>query len=72
MRGGRRGRTSLGGLLVLRLLLIANGLILAAIGALYLVWGARPGGLVVGSALVACGLGLLACVPLTDPYRRRR
>jgi hypothetical protein len=59
-------------LLVLRLLLIANGLTLLAIGALYAVYGSRPAGLAVGIGLVAAGLGLFACVPLTDPYRRRR
>ena len=70
--GRSRSRRTIGGLLVLRLLLIANGLILIAIGALYAVYGSRPAGLAVGIMLVAAGLGLFACVPLTDPYRRRR
>lgn len=72
-RGGTRSaERAIGGLLVLRLLLIANGLTLLAIGALYAVYGSRPTGLAVGIGLVAAGLGLFACVPLTDPYRRRR
>lgn len=68
----RSGGRAIGGLLVLRLLLIANGLVLLAIGALYVVYGSRPAGLGVGIGLAAAGLGLFACVPLTDPYRRRR
>jgi hypothetical protein len=66
------GGRAIGGLIVLRLLLIANGLILLAIGALYVVYGSRPAGLAVGITLVAAGVALWACVPLTDPYRRRR
>jgi hypothetical protein len=74
--GRRRSRhrlsRSIGGLLAVRLLLIGNGLILLAIGALYAVYGSRPAGLVVGAVLVALAVALFACVPLTDPYRRRR
>lgn len=44
---------------------------LLAIGALYLVYGSRPAGLVVGGVLVALALALVSCVPLTNPYRRR-
>jgi hypothetical protein len=65
-----RGSRSIGALLVIRVLLMANGVILVAIGALYALYGSRPAGLVVGGLLVALGLGLWACVPLTDPYRR--
>jgi hypothetical protein len=66
-----RGSRSIGALLVVRLLLISNGVILVAIGVLYALYGSRPAGLVVGGLLSALGLGLFACVPLTDPYRRR-
>ncbi len=45
---------------------------LAAAGALYGVYAARPGGLVVCGVLVFLALCLFACVPLTDPYRHRR
>lgn len=68
---GPRGSRSIGALLAVRLLLISNGVILIAIGVLYALYGSRPAGLVVGGLLVALGSGLLACVPLTDPYRRR-
>jgi len=56
---------------VIRFLLVGNGLVLLAVGALYLAYGQPPGGLVVGGILVAASLVLFACVPLTDPYRRR-
>jgi hypothetical protein len=68
-----RGR--LQSLLVIRLLLVTNGVILAAVGALFLIFGARPAGYVVGGILAAVAIGLWALVPLTDPYRsegRRR
>ena len=68
----RGGRPSLGTLLVLRILLIANALVLTAIGALYLVFGTRTGGAIAGGVLFAVAAGLLCCVPLTAPYRRRR
>ena len=76
MVGRRRGRNgltrSIGGLLAVRLLLIGNGIVLLAVGALYAVYGSRPAGLVVGSVLAVLAVVLFACVPLTDPYRRRR
>ena len=63
---------SLRSLFAVRILLIANGVCLIAIGALYMRYGARPTGLVVGGVLVAVAAVLFACVPLTDPYRRER
>jgi hypothetical protein len=57
---------------VVRFLLVANGLTLVAVGVLYLLYGARPGGLVVGGALIGVALLLFCCVPLTDPYRREQ
>ncbi len=71
-RRRRIGRRSLGSLLLIRLLLIANGLTLLAIGALYLAYGSRPGGLAVGGVLIAGAVLLISCVPLTDPYRHER
>ena len=68
-----RGR--LQSLLVIRLLLVTNGVILAAVGTLFLIYGARPAGYVVGGILAAVAIGLWSLVPLTDPYRsegRRR
>jgi hypothetical protein len=73
--GRRRKRhrltRSIGGLLVVRLLLIGNGLVLLAVGVLYAVYGSRPTGLFVGGVLVAIAVALFACIPLTNPYRRR-
>ncbi len=54
---------------MIRFLLIANGITLLAIGALYALYGARPAGLVVGGCLAGASALLFACVPLTDPYR---
>jgi hypothetical protein len=50
----------------MRCLLVSNGLVLAAIGALYVT--ARQ--YVVAGVLGGAALGLWALVPLTDPYRR--
>ena len=58
-------------LLVVRLLLLANGCVLTAVAVLYLVFGERPAGLVVGGTLGAVAAGLFACVPLTNPDRHR-
>jgi hypothetical protein len=65
-------RRSLQGLLVVRTMLISNGALLALIGALYLAFGSRPTGYVVGGVLCTCALALWALVPLTDPYRSDR
>ena len=56
---------------MIRFLLVGNGVALLAIGALYIAYGARPSGLVVGGVLVSASLLLFGCVRLTDPYRRR-
>jgi hypothetical protein len=66
------GARSIGSLLVIRFLLVGNGAVLLAIGVLYLAYGGRPGGLVVGAVLVTSALALFGCVRLTDPYRQRR
>jgi hypothetical protein len=68
----RTGARSIGALLVIRFLLVGNGVALLAIGALYIAYGARPGGLVVGGVLVSASLLLFGCVRLTDPYRQRQ
>ncbi len=68
----RLGQRSIGSLLVIRFLLLANGLTLLAIGVLYVLYAARPGGAVVGACLGVVAVLLFCCVPLTDPYRRRR
>ncbi len=61
---------SLRSLFAVRVLLLANGACLVATGALYLAYGARPAGFVVGGVLVAVAAVLFGCVPYTDPYRR--
>jgi len=66
------GTRSIGTLLVVRFLLIANGLSLLTVGVLYLLYGARPAGIAIGVVLALVACVLFACVPLTDPYRRRR
>ncbi len=68
----RLGARSIGALLVVRFLLIGNGLVVLAVGALYVLYGARPTGFVVGGCLAAVAVLLFACVPLTDPYRHER
>lgn len=71
-RRRRFGSRSIGSLLVLRFLLIANALTLTAVGLLYVVYGANPGGFIVGSVLIGASLLLVGCVPLTNPYRDTR
>ena len=65
-------RRSLHGMLVMRTMLVSNGAVLALIGALYLAFGSRPTGYIVGGVLCACAVTLWALVPLTDPYRSDR
>ena len=67
-----RRRSSVRGLLVMRVLMVSNCVILAAVGALYLAFGARPGGYLVGGVLGGAAAGLWALIPLTDPYRSER
>ena len=53
-------------LLVVRILLVSDGLLLAAVAILYGVSGTIPVSVVAGAAAV----GLWCLLPLTDPYRR--
>ena len=54
-------------MLVVRTLMIANGAVLALFGALYLAFGSRPTGWIVGGVL---GATLLALVAGTLPAQR--
>jgi len=65
-------RRSFQSLLVMRFLLVSNGIILAAFGGLYAVFGSRPTGYIVGGVLGAVAVGLWMAVPFTDPYRGER
>ncbi len=67
-----RPHRSVRGLLVVRCLLLSNGLLLAALGGLYLLFGARPAGYVIGVLLGLAAVALWLAVPLTDPYRSDR
>jgi hypothetical protein len=53
-------------------ILIANVLVLITVGILFLVFAERPAGYVIGGVLWLVAVGLAACLPLTDPYRRER
>ena len=56
-------------LMAIRLLLVANVVVLVTAGALCLAWVARPAG-IVGAALIwALAAALLALVPYTNPRR---
>jgi hypothetical protein len=59
-------------LLVVRVILIANVLVLITVGLLFLLFAERPAGFVIGGVLWLVAAGLVACLPLTDPYRRER
>ncbi len=68
----RRRRYSLASLLVVRYLLVSNGLLVIAVGFVCLLYVERPAGV-----LFAAGFWLLAgllfgAVPLTDPYRHEQ
>jgi hypothetical protein len=65
-------RRSVASLLVLRYLLISNGLLVAAVGFISLLYVERPAGFVVaGAAWLLAGM-LFGCIPFTDPYRSER
>jgi hypothetical protein len=67
-----RRRRSHQTLLVMRFMLMSNGVILAGFGLLYALFGSRPTGYIVGGVLGAAAIGLWMAIPLTDPYRDER
>ena len=58
--------------LVLRSLLVANGVLLLVLGGLAMAYVDHPPGYLVATALWLAAIGLFALVPLTDPYRHER
>jgi hypothetical protein len=65
----RRRRDSIASLLVVRYLLVSNGLLLIAVGFMCLLSVERPAGSLFAAGFwVLSGL-LFGAVPLTDPYR---
>lgn len=57
-------------LIVVRLLLVANVLLLSVIGALYAAFAARPAGLVIAGVLWGVAAALASLVRFTTPRRR--
>jgi hypothetical protein len=60
------------GLMVIRLLLIANSVVLAAGGALCFIFVSHPAGIAMGSVAWGVVVVLLLLVPLTNPVRLSR
>jgi hypothetical protein len=57
------------GLMVIRLLIVANIVVLAAVGALSALFFARPAGIVIALVVWAVAAVLLGLVPYTNPRR---
>jgi hypothetical protein len=67
-----RRRLSASSLLVIRILLVADGFMLVVVGGISAAFVERPAGvLFAGGAWLASGV-LFGCVPFTDPYRHER
>ncbi len=56
-------------LMVIRLLLVANGIIVAVVGLLCFLYVERPQAFVLAGLSWAFSAVLFGCIPLTDPYR---
>jgi hypothetical protein len=54
---------------VIRLLLVANALVLSAVAGLYVAFASRPAGVAVAAVLLAVAAALLLLLPYTDPRR---
>jgi hypothetical protein len=59
-------------LMVIRLLIVANTVVLGTVGALCLIFFSHPAGIVIGSIVWGVAAGLLALVPYTSPHRGDR
>jgi hypothetical protein len=71
-RPRRRRRLSPASLLVIRILLVADGLIVAVVGAISALYVERPAGLIFAGGAWLLAVILFGCVRLTDPYRHER
>jgi hypothetical protein len=56
-------------LMVLRLLIVANGIALGAVGGICLAFVSRPAGIVSAALVWGLAAGLLMLVPYTNPRR---
>jgi hypothetical protein len=56
-------------LLAIRLLLVSNGIILTAVGVLFVLYVDRPAGFIGAAGFWAVAAILFGCVRRTDPYR---
>jgi hypothetical protein len=65
-------RRSIGTLIALRLVIIANVAIVFAVGALCIAYYERPQGYVIGAAAWCFGAALVSLIRFTDPYRAPR
>jgi hypothetical protein len=68
----RRRRYSVASLLVVRYLLVSNGLILTVVGFVSLLYVERPAGFLLAAGFWLFAGLLFGSVPLTDPYRHER
>jgi hypothetical protein len=59
----------LAGWIVVRTILIADVALLAVVGFMSLVWVSQPAGTLAAAALSLVAGGLMALLPLTNPYR---
>jgi hypothetical protein len=54
---------------VIRVLLVADALLVTVVGGIAAAFVERPAGWLIAGAAWLLGLVMFACVPLTDPYR---
>jgi hypothetical protein len=57
------------GWIVVRTILVADAVLVIVCGFISLIWVAAPGGVIAAAALWMLAGGLIALLPLTDPYR---
>jgi len=55
-----------------RVLLLADAVVLAVVGGIALAFVERPAGVILALGAWIVAAAMLACLPLTDPYRQER